>query len=138
MEKLDKLKNVVAGVLLLVILVAVFIKINADDREIYNSCAGENIAEWVYTTGAVEYDTCVDENDELLFIDRSGALEKVKEERSIALDYIQSELDLEELSEDNYQEYYEYTIDADESYEYYEDILFLKNFFGVYDNNFLK
>ena len=92
----------------------------------------------MYTTGALEYDTCVDKNNKLLFIDRNKALEKVKEERNIALDYIQNELDLEELSEDNYQKYYEYARNIDENYEHYDDILFLKNFFDVYDNNFLR
>ena len=113
-------------------------ELNIDKNEEYNTCDGENIAEWVYTTGALEYDTCVDKNNKLLFIDRNKALEKVKEERNIALDYIQNELDLEELSEDNYQKYYEYTKNVDESHEHYEDIMFLKNFFDVYDNNFLK
>lgn len=73
-----------------------------------------------------------------MFIDRNKALEKVKEERNIALDYIQNELDLEELSEDNYQKYCEYAKNVDENHEYYDDVLFLKNFFDVYDNNFFR
>ena len=137
MDKVDKLKIVVTGILLLVALIAIFVKLNIDKNEEYNTCDVENIAEWVYTTGALEYDTCVDKNNKLLFIDRNKALEKVKEEKNIALDYIQNELDLEELSEDNYQKYYEYTKNVDESHEHYEDIMFLKNFFDVYDNNFL-
>ena len=138
MKKLDVLKIVVTGVLLLVILVAIFVKINIDKKVKYNTCDGENIAEREYATGSLKYDTCIDKNNKLLFIDRNKAIQKVKEELSIALDYIQNELALEELSENNYQEYYEYVKDIDENHEYYEDTLFLKNFFDVYDNNFLK
>lgn len=138
MGKIDKLKIVVTGILLVIILIAIFVKINIGKNEKYNTCDGENIAEWVYTTGALEYDTCVDKDNKLLFIDRNKALEKIKEERIDSLEYIQRELMLEELSEDNYQKYYEYAKNIEENQEYYNDILFLKNFFDVYDNNFLK
>ena len=51
MDKVDKLKIVVTGILLLVVLIAIFVKLNIDKNEEYNTCDGENIAEWVYTTG---------------------------------------------------------------------------------------
>ena len=47
MDKVDKLKIVVTGILLLVVLIAIFVKLNIDKNEEYNTCDGENIAEWV-------------------------------------------------------------------------------------------
>lgn len=138
MTKINNLKIFVTGSLLLVLLVAIFLKINLDKNIEYNTCDGENIAEWEYATGAVEYDICVDKDNKALFINRDKALEYVKNERKDALDYIRNTENLDELSESNYEKYYEYTSNVDENSEYYNDLIFLNEFFKVYDNNFLK
>lgn len=138
MAKIDNLKIFVTGSLLLVLLVAIFLKINLDKNIEYNTCDGENIAEWEYATGAVEYDICVDKDNKALFINRDKALEYVKNERKDALDYIRNTENLDALSESNYEKYYEYTSNVDENSEYYNDLIFLNEFFKVYDNNFLK
>ncbi len=138
MQKFDKLKIIVGGTLLVAILIAVFLKLNFDDKIEYNTCAGENIAEWVYTTGAAEYDTCVDKNNKLLFIDVGKALERVKEERKEALEYVKNEKNFDELSIKNYKKYYDYTKNIEEGHEYYEDLTFLNEFFKVLDNNILR
>lgn len=138
MTKINNLKIFVAGSLLLVLLVAIFIKVNIDEKPKYNTCDGENIAEWEYATGAVEYDICVDKDNKALFIDRDKALEYVKNERKDALDYIRNVEKLDELSENNYKQYYEYTNNVEDGSEYYSDLIFLNEFFKVYDNNFVK
>ena len=138
MTKINNLKIFVAGALLLVLLVAIFIKVNIDEKPKYNICDGENIGEWEDATGAVEYDICVDKDNKALFIDRDKALEYVKNERKDALDYIRNVENLDELSESNYEKYYEYTSNVDEDGEYYSDLIFLNEFFKVYDNNFVK
>ena len=98
MTKINNLKIFVAGSLLLVLLVAIFLKVNIDEKPKYNTCDGENIAEWEYATGAVEYDICVDKNNKALFINRNKALEYVKNERKEALDYIRNVENLDALS----------------------------------------
>ena len=138
MTKFNNLKIFVAGSLLLDLLGEIFIKVNIDEKPKYNTCDGENIAEWKYATGAVEYDICVDKDNKALFIDRDKALEYVKNERKDALDYIRNVESLDELSENNYKQYYEYTSNVDEDSEYYSNLIFLNEFFKVYDNNFVK
>lgn len=138
MTKINNIKIFVAGSLLLVLLGEIFIKVNIDEKPKYNTCDGENIAEWKYATGAVEYDICVDKDNKALFIDRDKALEYVKNERKDALDYIRNVESLDELSENNYKQYYEYTSNVDEDSEYYSNLIFLNEFFKVYDNNFVK
>lgn len=46
MTKINNLKIFVTGSLLLALLVAIFIKVNIDEKPKYNTCDGENIADF--------------------------------------------------------------------------------------------
>ena len=132
-------KSVIILILLLslILFIIVLYFTTSKNRMNLNECYGNNIAEWVYTTGDLEYDTCVDKNNKILFKNYKNALKKIIETKGSTLEYIKSEINEDEINEKNYNKYKDYCLkQVNEESTYYKDCEFIIHFTEVFNNNF--
>lgn len=126
--------------LFIIIMFTIYVYINSQKIK-YNSCYGDIMMEWIYSTGSLDYDICGDKFEKGLFVSPDKALERLKIDHQEALNYIKENLGSKEkaVSIKNYSKYVDYCKNnIDEFHRYYSDCDFIIAFFEVYQNNFLK
>ena len=132
-----KVKILISLTILILATTSLFLYFKGDKK--YNECAGMNIADWSYSGGKTEYETCVDKNDRALFTNYQKAFEKMHHDNQDLLNYIKDNYNLKEISIDNYDDYLDACKDiAADDNKYQSDCEFLDAFFIVYSNNFIN
>ncbi|MDE6284669.1 MAG: hypothetical protein K2M17_02890 [Bacilli bacterium] len=137
---MKKKKNIILVSITILIIVIVLLIISFKNRKvIYNSCDGITLVEWASATGALEYGVCLDKKGKSMFISPNEAFEHFKEERENVLNYIENKAKLKTVSNKNYNKYVDFCKNnINEDHEFYNDCVFMIEFFKVYSNNFLK